>query len=32
MQTQYGDPNHPIEPADLVEYLKWCRTEGHHLG
>ncbi len=23
--TQYGDPNHPAEPEDLVRYLRWCR-------
>jgi hypothetical protein len=25
--TQYGDPNHEPEPADLVSYLRWCRDE-----
>jgi hypothetical protein len=24
--TQYGDPEHPIEPDDLVAYLRWCRS------
>ena len=23
--TQYGDVGHPIEPADVVTYLAWCR-------
>jgi hypothetical protein len=23
--TQYGDPNHRPEPADVVNYLAWCR-------
>lgn len=26
MQTQYGDPAHPAEPADVVSYLHWCRS------
>ena len=26
LETQYGDPNHAIEPADIVAYLRWCRT------
>lgn len=25
--TQYGDPEHAPEPADLVAFLTWCRTE-----
>lgn len=25
MVTQYGDPNHPPEAADVVSYLRWCR-------
>ena len=25
METAYGDPGHRAEPADLVEYLEWCR-------
>lgn len=25
---QYGDPNHSIEPADLLKYLTWCKAEG----
>jgi hypothetical protein len=27
MVTQYGDPEHPPEPDDLVAYLRWCRDE-----
>ena len=23
--TQYGDPAHRLEPADVVTYLDWCR-------
>ena len=23
--TQYGDPAHHPEPADVVAYLDWCR-------
>jgi hypothetical protein len=26
LETQYGDPDHPIEPVDIVAYLRWCRT------
>lgn len=26
LQTMYGDPEHVPEPADVVTYLKWCRT------
>jgi hypothetical protein len=26
LETQYGDPDHPIEPGDIVAYLRWCRT------
>jgi hypothetical protein len=25
LQTQYGDPRHPVEAADVVRYLDWCR-------
>ena len=25
--TQYGDANHRVDPADVVNYLAWCR---HH--
>lgn len=28
LTTQYGDPEHAPEPADLVSYLRWCRQEG----
>lgn len=28
LETQYGDPEHQPEPADLVAYLRWCRSEG----
>jgi hypothetical protein len=24
--TQYGDGDHRPEPADVVEYLRWCRS------
>ncbi len=23
--TQYGDPGHAPEPADVVSYLAWCQ-------
>ncbi len=23
--TQYGDIRHPIDPADVLNYLRWCR-------
>lgn len=26
LQTMYGDPDHDVEPADLVTYLRWCRA------
>ena len=26
LETQYGDPDHPIEAADILAYLTWCRT------
>jgi hypothetical protein len=25
LQTMYGDPRHPLRPADVVAYLRWCR-------
>ncbi len=25
-RTAYGDPDHPLEPADVVAWLEWCRT------
>ena len=27
LQTAYGDPNRPPDPADVVTYLEWCRRE-----
>lgn len=24
--TQYGDDEHALEPADVVNYLLWCRS------
>ena len=24
-RTQYGDGDHPLEPADVVAWLQWCR-------
>lgn len=24
--TQYGDNEHVVEPADVVNYLLWCRS------
>ena len=30
LETQYGDPDHSIEPADIVAYLRWCRTSNVH--
>jgi hypothetical protein len=26
LQTMYGDPVRPPDPADLVTYLRWCRA------
>jgi hypothetical protein len=26
MQTMYGDADHVPEPADVVTYLRWCRS------
>ena len=26
LQTQYGDPSHQPEAADVVAYLEWCRS------
>jgi len=26
LETQYGDPDHAIEAADILAYLTWCRT------
>lgn len=25
--TQYGDPDHPLEPDDLLTWLRWCKAE-----
>ena len=25
LQTQYGDIQHPLEPDDVLNYLRWCR-------
>ena len=30
LETQYGDPDHAVEPADIVAYLRWCRTTNVH--
>ena len=29
--TQYGDGDHRMEPADVVTYLRWCRSYRHAL-
>jgi hypothetical protein len=26
LQTAYGDPDRPPEPADVITYLHWCRA------
>jgi len=26
LETQYGDPDHRVEPEDVLAYLRWCRT------
>ena len=26
LETQYGDPDHVVEPEDIVAYLRWCRA------
>jgi hypothetical protein len=26
LQTMYGDAEHPPEPADVLTYLRWCRS------
>lgn len=28
MQTAYGDADHDPPPADVVAYLRWCRSTG----
>jgi hypothetical protein len=25
--TQYGDADHPVEPADVLNYLAWCKLQ-----
>jgi hypothetical protein len=25
--TQYGDDWHALDPADVLDYLSWCRTQ-----
>jgi hypothetical protein len=25
LETAYGEPNHPLTPDDVVEYLEWCQ-------
>ncbi|MDP2292176.1 MAG: hypothetical protein Q8M22_13380 [Actinomycetota bacterium] len=27
--TQYGSADHRIEPADVMNYLAWCRRHDH---
>lgn len=27
MVTQYGDERHAVVPADVLNYLSWCRTQ-----
>ena len=31
METMYGDRAHPAVAADVVAYLRWCRTLRHSL-
>ena len=26
--TQYGSPQHPMDPGDVVNYLAWCTRAG----
>ena len=26
--TQYGDSRHRADPADVLNYLSWCRRQG----
>ena len=28
--TQYGDPGHPVEALDVVNYLRWCAEWDRH--
>lgn len=30
LATQYGDPTHRPEPADVVQYLAWCKAFREH--
>ena len=30
LETQYGDPDHRIEPEDVLAYLRWWRTTNVH--
>jgi hypothetical protein len=30
LETQYGDPGHRPEPADVVRYLAWCQRYREH--
>ena len=30
MITQYGETDRPPDPADVVEYLTWCREWDRH--
>jgi hypothetical protein len=30
METQYGDPAHRPEPADVVAWLEWARATRRH--
>jgi hypothetical protein len=32
MLTQYGDPDHAPVPADVVDYLVWCRRWNQQTG
>ncbi|MEQ1872097.1 MAG: hypothetical protein ABL953_00090 [Ilumatobacteraceae bacterium] len=27
MLTQYGSADHPVVPADVLNYLQWCRVQ-----
>jgi hypothetical protein len=28
VRTAYGDPGRPVDPADVVAWLGWCRRQG----
>lgn len=30
-ETQYGDRDHPVDPDDIVVWLKWCRVENRRV-